>query len=225
MAADHSLGDLAVRFGLQLRGDPDRRVSGVATLAQAGEGTLSFLANSRYRRQLAATRATAVLLSPADAPACPVAALITDNPYLQYARIATLLHPPQAAVAGIHPSAVVAPGARVAPSAAVAAQAVIEAGADVGERAQIGAGAYVAARARRRGGPHLGRRGLGLRGGGKRRRGGAPPRGVGRRSPRGGRGRLWAGAPPAPRARGSVRTPSSGRGSAFTSGWASGDAV
>ena len=35
MQAEFSLGELAVRFGLELRGDPQVRVSHVATLAQA----------------------------------------------------------------------------------------------------------------------------------------------------------------------------------------------
>jgi UDP-3-O-[3-hydroxymyristoyl] glucosamine N-acyltransferase len=141
---DFSLGELAVRFGLELRGAPEIRVSHVATLSQASPGTLSFLANSRYRRSLGSTRASAVILTAADAEGCPVAALIAPNPYLSYARIASLLHPePQAGVQGIHPSAVVAPDARVAPSAAIGPLAVIEGGAEIDERAVVGPGCIV----------------------------------------------------------------------------------
>ena len=38
MPEDFSLGELAVRFGLELQGDPDIRVSHVATLSQATPG-------------------------------------------------------------------------------------------------------------------------------------------------------------------------------------------
>jgi UDP-3-O-[3-hydroxymyristoyl] glucosamine N-acyltransferase len=137
---EFSLGELAVRFGLQLQGEPELRVSRIATLQHADEGALSFLTNSRYRKQLETTRATAVLVTPADAAACPVAALIDPNPYLAYARIATLIHPQSAAPPGIHPSAVVAAGARVAASASIGPLAVIEDGVEVGERAQVGPG-------------------------------------------------------------------------------------
>jgi UDP-3-O-[3-hydroxymyristoyl] glucosamine N-acyltransferase len=123
---EFSLGELAVRFGLGLRGDPGLRVSRVATLVHAGEGDLSFLANSRYRRQLDSTGATAVLLSFEDAEKCPVAALIDPNPYLAYARIAALIHPQPRATPGIHPSAVISPGARIAPSATVGPLTVVE---------------------------------------------------------------------------------------------------
>jgi UDP-3-O-[3-hydroxymyristoyl] glucosamine N-acyltransferase len=145
---DYSLGELAVRFGLELRGDPALRVSHVATLSQAGEGSLSFLANSRYRKQLGSSRATAILVSPSDADACPAAALIGPNPYLAYARISTLIHPPTSIPPGIHPSAVVASGARIAASASVGPLSVIEEGAELGERVQIGAGCTILAGAR-----------------------------------------------------------------------------
>jgi len=146
----YSLGEIAVRVGLELRGDPALRVSHVATLARAVEGSLSFLANSRYRKHLSGTHATAVVVAPGDADACPVAAFVDSNPYLAYAHIATLMYPRASVTPGIHPSAAVAPEARVAPSASVGPMCVIEAGAVVGERVRIGAGCTILA------GAHLG---------------------------------------------------------------------
>ncbi|HEY6455475.1 MAG TPA: UDP-3-O-(3-hydroxymyristoyl)glucosamine N-acyltransferase, partial [Steroidobacteraceae bacterium] len=148
MPAEFSLGELAVRFGLTLRGEPGLKVRGVATLSHAESGSLSFLANSRYRRLLELTRATAVLLSTQDAEHCPVAALIHPNPYLAYARIATLMHPEARCTPGIHPSAVVGSRARIAASACVGALSVVEDEAEVGERASIGPGCIVQAGAR-----------------------------------------------------------------------------
>lgn len=143
MEQDFSLGELSVRFGLDLRGDPALRVRHVATLSQAVPGSLSFLANPRYRRTLGETRASAVVLSPKDAEGCPVAALITPNPYLAYARIALLMHPPPAAAPGVHPSAVVAGSARIHPSAAVGPLAVIEEEVEIAEGACVGPGCIV----------------------------------------------------------------------------------
>jgi UDP-3-O-[3-hydroxymyristoyl] glucosamine N-acyltransferase len=140
---DFSLGELAVRFGLELRGAPELRVSRVATLSQATSGSLSFLANSRYRRSLGQTHASAVVLAPSEADGCPVAALISPNPYLSYARIALLFHPDPSVSPGIHPSAVVAGSARIAASAAVGPLSVIEEDAELGERVDIGPGCIV----------------------------------------------------------------------------------
>jgi UDP-3-O-[3-hydroxymyristoyl] glucosamine N-acyltransferase len=137
------LADLAVRFGLSLRGDPDVRVERIATLVNAEPGSLSFLANPKYRKHLRATRASAVLVTEQDAEACRCAALIDRNPYLAYARIADLLHPTPGVVPGRHSSAVIDPRARVAESARIAEHCVIEADAEIGERVSIGPGCTV----------------------------------------------------------------------------------
>lgn len=143
MQGEFSLGELAVRFGLGLRGEPSLVVSRVATLSHANPGSLSFLANSRYRKQMESTRATAVLVGPENAASCPVAALIDPNPYLAYARIAELLHPQASCAAGIHSSAVVSSSARIAASASVGPLAVIEDDVDIGERVFVGPGCIV----------------------------------------------------------------------------------
>ena len=140
MQEDFSLGELAVRFGLELHGSPHTRVSHVATLAEAPPGSLSFLADARHRRELATTRASAVVLAAADAPACPVAALVTDNPRLAFARMAALLHPEPARTAGVHQTAVIALGVHVPASATVGALAVIEEDVELGERTWVGPG-------------------------------------------------------------------------------------
>jgi UDP-3-O-[3-hydroxymyristoyl] glucosamine N-acyltransferase len=133
-----SLGELAVRFGCELRGDPQVLIEHVGTLAGADARAITFFANSRYRQQLAATHAGAVVLERREAEACPTAALISANPYATYARIAQVLHPLAAPVAGVHPSALIAPGAEVHPTAHVGAFAVIDERAVVGPRAFVG---------------------------------------------------------------------------------------
>jgi len=142
------LAELAVRFGCQLRGDPDALVERVASLQEAGPGSIAFLANRRYRRFLAETRATAVVIEPTLADACPVAALATPNPYATYARIAQLLHPQPAFAPGRHASAVVEPGASVDGSAWVGAHAYVAAGATIGPRVFVGPGSMVMSGAR-----------------------------------------------------------------------------
>ncbi len=142
------LAELAVRFGCKLRGDPEALIERVASLQEAGPGSIAFLANRRYRRYLAETRATAVVIEPALAGECPVAALATSNPYATYARIAQLLHPEPAFEPGRHPSAVVEPGASVDVTAWVGAHAYVASGAEIGRGAFIGPGSIVMAGAR-----------------------------------------------------------------------------
>ena len=58
----YSLREISERLGGEIIGDPDTLVSQVATLENAGAGTIAFLANERYRRQLDGTHAAAVIL-------------------------------------------------------------------------------------------------------------------------------------------------------------------
>lgn len=141
-----SLGELAVKFGIELVGDPAAKVSRVATLANADSQSLSFFANKAYREQLRQTSAAAVLVHPDDAKDCPVNALLADDPYLAYARIADLLCPYPDLVPGIHESAVVSPSASVPDSAEISANAVIGDDCVIGNRVYIGAGVIVGPR-------------------------------------------------------------------------------
>ncbi|HXC60408.1 MAG TPA: UDP-3-O-(3-hydroxymyristoyl)glucosamine N-acyltransferase [Steroidobacteraceae bacterium] len=136
------LGELAVRFGCELHGDPALAVHSVATL-QGGDGQLGFIANHAYIGELAATRLTAVVLEPQLAQRCPVAALVHRNPHAAYARIAALLHPPSPPRPGIHPTAIVAAGAHIDPAAEIGAQVIIEAGAVVGARCVVAAQSFI----------------------------------------------------------------------------------
>ncbi|HKE43406.1 MAG TPA: UDP-3-O-(3-hydroxymyristoyl)glucosamine N-acyltransferase [Steroidobacteraceae bacterium] len=140
-----SLGELAVRFGCELKGDPDAQVDSVATLQNATDRAVTFLANPRYRRHLAQTRAGAVVLESRFAAECPVAALIAADPYVTYARIAALLFPEPQFPAGVDRSAQVSPQATIAASASIAANVVIEAGVRIGERVRVGPGCVVLA--------------------------------------------------------------------------------
>ena len=132
-----TLGELAVRLGCELRGDPLREVDSVATLADAHPRAVAFLAESRHRAALAHTQAAAVVLDARFAAESPVATLIAANPRATYARIAALLYPLPPVVPGIHPSAIIAADAQVETDACVGPLAVI------GARARIGAGALI----------------------------------------------------------------------------------
>jgi UDP-3-O-[3-hydroxymyristoyl] glucosamine N-acyltransferase len=138
-----SLGDLAQRFGCELIGDPDVQVARLGTLSVAGPDALSFLASHAFKKQLPSTKAAAVILKTEDAADCPVAALVSDDPYATYARMAAAVCPPPAYEPGIHASAVVAESAAVAATAHVAANAVVEENAVIGDNVYIGPGAVV----------------------------------------------------------------------------------
>ena len=139
------LAELAVRFGCELRGDPDTLIERVAPLQDAAAGGLAFLANPKYRKYLRTTGASAVVLDAASAADCPVAALVARNPYATYARIAQLLYPAPGFAPGRHPTAVVEAGASVDATAWVGAHAYVGSGVVIGPRAFVGPGSVLLA--------------------------------------------------------------------------------
>jgi UDP-3-O-[3-hydroxymyristoyl] glucosamine N-acyltransferase len=126
-----------------LRGDPAATVDSVASLAQASDRAVSFLANPKYVEQLKGTRAGAVILDARSAAHSPVATLVAANPHATFARVAGLLHPDPPLKPGVHPLAAVAPGAHIDPSAEIGAHACIATGVRIGPRCLIGPGSVV----------------------------------------------------------------------------------
>ncbi|HEY6451236.1 MAG TPA: UDP-3-O-(3-hydroxymyristoyl)glucosamine N-acyltransferase [Steroidobacteraceae bacterium] len=143
-----ALGELAVRFGCELRGDPEVLIEAVAALGSAGPGSLSFLSNPKLAPQLHHTRAAAVVLDERSAASCPTPALISSNPHALFARIAGLLYPEPAPTAGVHPSALVDPTARIDAGVEIGPHVVIGAGAVIGARCLLGPACLIGPQAR-----------------------------------------------------------------------------
>lgn len=139
------LSALAEQLELPLVGAGGGRITGLATLEQAGPQDLCFFADNRYRPQLRTTQAGAVIApesAVADAP-CPI--LVSTNPQLDFVRIAELYEVVEREPAGIHPSATVDPSAAIDPSASIGPQVCIGARVQVHGGAQIGPGCVIGA--------------------------------------------------------------------------------
>lgn len=138
---------IAEAIGGALEGEGDVLLDGVQGLDEAGPRHLSFLANRRYTRALARTRAGAVILD-RRTPAPPgLTCIRVDDPYLGFAHALSLLNPRDPPEPGVDPRAYVGEGA-VVDGARVEAFAWIGPGAVVGPGTHVEAGAVVAARAR-----------------------------------------------------------------------------
>lgn len=132
-----SLAEIVALFGGNLQGDGCQAVTGLATLETATPEQLSFLANPKYRSQLARTRACAVIIAPDMADQCPVTAIVTPQPYLYFARVSLWLANELPARPGIHPTAVVE--SRVPATVCIGPQAWIGPGVNLGENVIVGA--------------------------------------------------------------------------------------
>ncbi len=136
-----TLDEIVSRFGGELIGDGNLRISQVATLEKAGPADFSFLANPKYCKQLKTSRAGAVVLSSANAPDCPLPCIVSDNPYAYYARVAQLLNPSWREASGIHPKAVVE--TILDPSVSVGAGTCVGKDVRIGKASVIGPGCII----------------------------------------------------------------------------------
>jgi UDP-3-O-[3-hydroxymyristoyl] glucosamine N-acyltransferase len=131
-----TLASLVDRLGGRLIGDPDWVIAGMAPLQSAGPDQISFLSHPKYQSQLADSRAGCVIVAPAFEAQAILgrAAIVTDEPYLYFARLTRLWKQIHQPVSGprVHPTAVIDPDAWVAEDAVIGPLCVVERGARVG---------------------------------------------------------------------------------------------
>ena len=137
------LGDLATRLNLEFRGDPERNITGLASLGGAGSQQLSFISADKYLPQLLQSSAGAVIVSQELADQCPVDYLVSKDPYYSFAQASQLFDTTPKPGPGIHPSATVSPDSEVHPSATLGPNTVIEPGAYIGPNVILAAGVYI----------------------------------------------------------------------------------
>lgn len=139
--------------------DPDRLFADVAPLDDAGADDVSFLDNRAYVAAFERTGAGCCIVAPEHVGRAPagIVLLVTDEPYLAYARVATAFYGrtedtyiPLSPAENQHPTAeigegtviangvVVGPGARIGANCRISANAYIGEGVIVGDNCRIG---------------------------------------------------------------------------------------
>src|SRR6202049_1873364 len=136
------LGELAARLGCILEGDAQIEIHGAEGLEAAKSGEVAFLSNPRYGRELSTTRASAVLVEDKvvinrDPKLPALAALRSENPYLDFARTIEFFHAPQEYLPGIHATAVVAKTAEIAEGSHIGPHCFVDEGVEIGRNAVL----------------------------------------------------------------------------------------
>lgn len=138
-----TLGELSQVSGARLEGDSDCKINVVNTLKLAKEGEISFLSNRHYANQLAKTNASAVILAEDDLVNCPTNSLVSDTPYLAYAKIANYLYPRVKYSCSIDSSAVIGLSCDIDDSSCISANVVIGNNVVIGANTYIGPGCVI----------------------------------------------------------------------------------
>ena len=166
------LGAIVDALGGELTGDRETCIERLAPLQTATGDALSFLSHPKYRKELAASHAACVIVSPAmrEVAAARGAFIVTSDPYLYFAHLTQLWKKVHARPdpVQVHPSAVIHPEAVVHPSASIGALCVIERGARIGadtvlkSRVTVSEGCRIGARCLLHPGVVVGADGFGL---------------------------------------------------------------
>src|SRR5206468_1171708 len=139
-----TLEQIAKLSGGELAGDPETKITGAASLAEATVHEISFFNNPRYVPQLRKTRAAAVIVPPDFSEQIGAAIIRVQDPAKAFEQIVIKFAPPPITFGpGIHPSAIIHPRAELGDGISVQPLVVIEAGARIGPGAVIGAGSYI----------------------------------------------------------------------------------
>ena len=125
------LGEVARKLNCKLRGAEDLEITGVSGIEEAGQNELTFVSDPRYLSKIKRTGAGAIILGP-DAPASSIPTLVSENPYLAFARAVELFYSSPEPIAGIHPTATLAKSAVLGEHYSIGANVVI------GEEVRIG---------------------------------------------------------------------------------------
>lgn len=140
-----SLEELAKTIGAEIvNGRSDTVINGAGTLATAKQGQVSFLSSAKYLDQVKTTQASAIIV-PKEIPGISVAQLLTDNPYLCWAKSTEVFKPDRSTylAAAIDPTAVVHPDADLAKDVSLGANAVVGAGTVIGRGCTIHSGVVI----------------------------------------------------------------------------------
>ena len=143
-----TLKELGERIGARVFGDGSLELTGVASVAGAGQGDVVFAKDEENFAAAIKSQASAIIAGSfaenrTAGGGCPnMAVLIVANPRLAFARVASLLRANAAGSAEIHPSAVIHPSAKLGKGVSVGATAVIGK-ARIGDHSRIAAGAVI----------------------------------------------------------------------------------
>ncbi|UUM31188.1 UDP-3-O-(3-hydroxymyristoyl)glucosamine N-acyltransferase [Vibrio japonicus] len=138
-----SLAELATITGGTLHGEADATVTMVAPMDKAQEGHVTFLSNPKYAKHLASCQATVVMVKEAQRELCIGNALVVDDPYVAFAKVAQALDTTPAPASDIAESAVISPDAKIGNKVSIGANAVIESGVELADNVVIGAGCFI----------------------------------------------------------------------------------
>jgi UDP-3-O-[3-hydroxymyristoyl] glucosamine N-acyltransferase len=137
-----TLDELAVLVGGKVEGDGSLQVRGIASLEEAGEGEIAFLAELKHSGRLEKTRASAVIV-PVNLPPFPRPLIRTPNPYLAYAKVQAFFQGQPRLPRGVDPRAFIGQGTKIGRDVSIFPFVFVGDGCEIGDRVTLYPGVYL----------------------------------------------------------------------------------
>lgn len=139
------VSEIAGLIGARVDGNADVEISGIGKIEEAKSGEITFLANPKYEKYIAATRASAVIVSEEfKTDRTDLVLLRAKDPYVAFVfALKKMLPPSEPLPAGIHPLAYVSDKAELGREVRIGALVSILDDAKIGDRAVILPGSVI----------------------------------------------------------------------------------
>ena len=139
---EKNLSEIAALVGGVIQGDETVMIKNLRPVDEAQDHDLSFIANLKYFKLLATTRASAILVPPGTT-AEGKNLIIVKDPYAAFAKLLGVFYPQDHGRTGVSPDAYIEEGAEVSAGATVFPRCFISAGAKIAEGAVIYPGVFI----------------------------------------------------------------------------------
>ncbi|MDI6753115.1 MAG: UDP-3-O-(3-hydroxymyristoyl)glucosamine N-acyltransferase [Thermodesulfobacteriota bacterium] len=147
MKSKATLEELAALVGGKVEGDAALEILGVASLEEAREGEITFLADLKNISRLEKTKASAAIVPPS-LPHCAKPVIRIPNPYLAYAKVQTFFSAQPYSPTGIDSLAHVGQGVKIGKDVSIYPFVFLAAGSQIDDRVVLYPGVYIGESAR-----------------------------------------------------------------------------
>jgi len=145
MAQTITSGDLVKKLGGELIGDPNILINSVASLESAHQNSISFFNNPRFSDLLKTTKAAVVIVSREGLSFRSGVSIVTNNPYLYFAKVSQLLNPSKSLKKEVHKSAIIHPSCKLGKDIYIGPNVVIDENVSIDDGVVIHAGSMIEA--------------------------------------------------------------------------------
>lgn len=137
---EYILRHLAEKLGAELKGDPDCKIRGLASLHTATSGDLTFCETNKFKND---SNASAILVTQGLAKKCSGNLLVVPNPKMSFVQLLNVFYPPKEFSSGIHDSCIIGEGSNINETARLEPNVVVGDNVTIGIGSYIGAGSYL----------------------------------------------------------------------------------